>query len=144
MALITGCFDIVHLGHLQLFEFAKSKSDFVIVGLDNDESIKLTKGMDRPLNKIQSRIEFLSKLTDIDYLFEIGETFLFGSKESLLYLDNMTIMISPNYLVTNPIADSFWKEKQTRAERICAKLLMNNVPRYSSSSEVIRKIESEL
>ena len=42
--LITGCFDIVHLGHLKLFEFAKTEfpDRKLIIALDSDERVKFS------------------------------------------------------------------------------------------------------
>jgi len=57
VGLITGCFDILHIGHIQLFRFARKHVDIVIVGLDNDESIKRTKGENRPVNTFKRRSE---------------------------------------------------------------------------------------
>lgn len=39
IGLITGCYDIIHIGHVELFRFAKKHCDIVIVGLENDEAI---------------------------------------------------------------------------------------------------------
>ena len=80
IGLITGCFDILHIGHIDLFKFAKNHVDFLIVGLDNDESIKLTKGKDRPLHNIKQRSELIAELNSVDFIFKIGEVFNFSSE----------------------------------------------------------------
>lgn len=55
VGLITGCFDVVHAGHVDLFRFAKKHCDLVVVGLDSDETIKLNKGPNRPIHNISQR-----------------------------------------------------------------------------------------
>ncbi len=55
VGLITGCFDVVHSGHVDLFRFAKKHCDLVIVGLDSDETIKINKGSNRPIHNIFQR-----------------------------------------------------------------------------------------
>ncbi len=36
VGLITGCFDVLHIGHIKLFKWAKKRVDLLIVGLDSD------------------------------------------------------------------------------------------------------------
>lgn len=55
VGLITGCFDVIHVGHVELFQFAKKHCDVVVVGLDSDETIKLNKGPARPIHNISQR-----------------------------------------------------------------------------------------
>ena len=62
----NGCFDILHRGHIELFKYAKSLGDKLIVGVDSDEKIKLDKGKDRPINYIGDRIEILKAIKYID------------------------------------------------------------------------------
>lgn len=55
IGLVVGSFDVCHLGHLNLFRFAKKHIDILIVGLDHDETIKQTKGSNRPINNFERR-----------------------------------------------------------------------------------------
>src|SRR5690606_27555988 len=77
VGLITGCFDIIHISHIQLFKSSKEKSDTIIVGLDSDESILKTKGKNRPMNDFQTRAYILEALIFIDYVFPIPSTYNF-------------------------------------------------------------------
>lgn len=62
---VNGTFDILHRGHLELFEFA-SKLGRVRVGIDTDERVKLLKGKNRPVNSFQDRKYLLESLQFID------------------------------------------------------------------------------
>ncbi len=42
----NGCFDLIHAGHLQLLNFARSQGDRVVVGLNSDRSVRALKGDD--------------------------------------------------------------------------------------------------
>ena len=45
-----GCFDILHIGHIKLFDESKKKGDFLFVLLENDNSVRKLKGEGRPIN----------------------------------------------------------------------------------------------
>jgi D-beta-D-heptose 7-phosphate kinase/D-beta-D-heptose 1-phosphate adenosyltransferase len=62
----NGCFDIVHIGHLRLFNYAKSLGTKLIVGIDCDSRIKTNKNPNRPINNQEHRIEFLKHIKEID------------------------------------------------------------------------------
>lgn len=58
---VNGTFDVVHLGHIRLLEFA-SKFGEVRVGIDEDERVREKKGNSRPINTIRDRVEFISSI----------------------------------------------------------------------------------
>jgi D-beta-D-heptose 7-phosphate kinase/D-beta-D-heptose 1-phosphate adenosyltransferase len=82
IGLITGCFDILHDGHIDLFEYAKRHCDVVVVGIENDASIKLTKGKSRPFNSYTQRAKVLSALVQVDFIFQIKQTYSFSSDKA--------------------------------------------------------------
>ena len=62
----NGCFDILHKGHFDYLQQSKSLGDFLIVGLNSDDSVRLLKGIDRPINNQNLRANNLTKLDYID------------------------------------------------------------------------------
>jgi len=68
----NGCFDILHRGHIEYLNQAKKLGDILIVGINNDGSIKRLKGPDRPINNLLDRIEVLSALGCVDHVFSFG------------------------------------------------------------------------
>ncbi|MEH3114222.1 PfkB family carbohydrate kinase [Pedobacter terrae] len=69
----NGCFDILHSGHVSYLKGSKAQGDILIVGLNNDESIKRLKGRQRPINAMNDRIEVLSELSCIDHIISFGK-----------------------------------------------------------------------
>ena len=63
---VNGCFDILHRGHVELFKYAKSLGEFLVVGIDGDKRIKETKGPERPVNNRRDRQFFLESIRYID------------------------------------------------------------------------------
>jgi len=63
----NGCFDILHEGHIFSLSQAAKEADFLIVGLNSDESTKrLGKGPERPINNQHSRALLLASLVIVD------------------------------------------------------------------------------
>ncbi|WP_028950829.1 D-glycero-beta-D-manno-heptose 1-phosphate adenylyltransferase [Sulfurihydrogenibium subterraneum] len=69
----NGCFDIIHAGHVDYLEKAKSLGDFLIVGLNSDESVRRLKGKDRPVNPQDQRKKVLSALKPVDMVIIFDE-----------------------------------------------------------------------
>jgi D-beta-D-heptose 7-phosphate kinase/D-beta-D-heptose 1-phosphate adenosyltransferase len=64
----NGCFDLIHLGHVKYFQFAKAQGDLLVVGVNTDASIRRLKGAKRPVMDEHDRIGVLEELKSIDYL----------------------------------------------------------------------------
>lgn len=75
--LATGCFDILHRGHVELLEICRSIADpktvigNVAVGLNSDRSVVMLKGHTRPIHKYEDRAFMMSALESVDFVFQI-------------------------------------------------------------------------
>ncbi len=69
----NGCFDVIHLGHVKYFQFAKSQGDILIVGVNTDDSIRRLKGPKRPVVSELDRVGVLEELESIDYLVRFDQ-----------------------------------------------------------------------
>jgi D-beta-D-heptose 7-phosphate kinase/D-beta-D-heptose 1-phosphate adenosyltransferase len=63
---VNGTFDILHMGHLDLLNYAKSLGTYLVVAIDSDNRVTEKKGSDRPFNKIDNRVALLSNLKAVD------------------------------------------------------------------------------
>ena len=73
----NGCFDILHIGHIKMLQYARSLGDNLIVGIDSDRRVKELKGESRPINNQDDRREFLLALSCVN------DVFIFDSKEEM-------------------------------------------------------------
>lgn len=144
VGLITGGFDILHIGHIQLFDFAKKHVDVLVVGIDADNSLKLSKGKNRPVFSQSERARFLSELTTIDYILKIRPSVKFDTEEAHSFYDGLTEKIGPTVVITTPLADKYWKTKKKRAKELGIKFLPYRLKRKSSSSIIIQTLQEEL
>lgn len=62
----NGCFDILHLGHVDYLEKARTFGDKLIVGLNSDDSVRRLKGDSRPINDLNARSRMLAALDFVD------------------------------------------------------------------------------
>ena len=62
----NGCFDILHVGHIQYLEAAAALGDRMIVAVNDDDSVQKLKGPSRPINRLDSRMYLLASLSCID------------------------------------------------------------------------------
>ena len=62
----NGCFDILHRGHIELFKYAKSLGDYLVVGIDEDQRVKESKGNSRPIDTVSDRKAVLESIKYID------------------------------------------------------------------------------
>ena len=69
----NGCFDLLHIGHVSLFQKAKTLGDVLIVAINSDKSLAGLKGPKRPLVPQKDRTKLLAALSCIDYVVVFGE-----------------------------------------------------------------------
>lgn len=69
----NGCFDILHLGHIDYLAKAAAQGDVLIVGLNTDESVRRIKGGNRPIQDEISRAMILASLRFVDFVVFFGE-----------------------------------------------------------------------
>ena len=96
---VNGCFDILHRGHVELLEYAKSCGDELVVGIDFDARVKAAKGPSRPFNTFEDRKRVLESLRAVDRV--VG----FGSDQELV---EQIKSIKPFYMVVG----SDWEGKK--------------------------------
>tara|TARA_B100002019_G_scaffold76478_1_gene66032 strand:+ start:2408 stop:2869 length:462 start_codon:yes stop_codon:yes gene_type:complete len=73
LVMTNGCFDIIHVGHIKLFEESKKLGTHLVVALNSDKSVKRIKGPSRPINNENDRIKVLSAIEFIDFIILFNE-----------------------------------------------------------------------
>ncbi len=69
----NGCFDILHLGHVDYLEKARALGDKLVLGLNTDSSVSRFKGPERPLQDQNSRARVLASLQFVDLVVFFNE-----------------------------------------------------------------------
>ena len=68
IAATSGCFDIIHAGHVAYLEQARGMADALVVMLNSDSSVKRLKGSERPIVPQEERAAVLCALQSVDYV----------------------------------------------------------------------------
>lgn len=68
----NGCFDLIHVGHIELLKYASSLGK-VVVGLNSDESVKRLKGISRPINNELDRKKILEAISYVNEVIIFNE-----------------------------------------------------------------------
>jgi rfaE bifunctional protein nucleotidyltransferase chain/domain len=69
----NGCFDLVHCGHVEYLAWARAQGDALIVGLNEDESVRRLKGDARPIAPFAQRARVLLALRSVDVVVGFNE-----------------------------------------------------------------------
>ena len=71
----NGCFDLIHRGHVSYFREAKRLGDYLMVAVNDDDSIRRLKGPHRPIMVLAERLEMLASLQVVDFVLPFsGDT----------------------------------------------------------------------
>ena len=69
----NGCFDILHPGHVRMLNACRRLGDVLVLGLNEDASVRRLKGPTRPVNRFEDRAEVMAGLAAVDYVVGFGE-----------------------------------------------------------------------
>ena len=105
---VNGSFDVLHLGHLRLLNYARSLGDHLCVAIDTDRRIKELKGESRPINNLYERKTFLANLKCVD------EVLVFDSDMDLIHIMEAykpdIIVIGSDHRETSQLSKKYCKE----------------------------------
>ena len=100
---VNGTFDVLHRGHIELLNYAKSLGDHLTVAIDSDSRVKTLKGKDRPINTFNDRKFHLFNLKAVDEVLYFSED---EDLRTLLMLGNYDIMVKGSDYKDKPIIGS--------------------------------------
>lgn len=140
--LAQGVFDILHLGHagyLREAGLVDPSSGVVIVGVENDKSVRLNKGDRRPINPVSDRMELLAELKSTAFVFAYEDTPNYA--EPAEYVARYQTL-SPAAIVV-PVWDPFRELKERQARDAGARLALVDYRHLNSTTCMLRKVGYE-
>lgn len=128
----NGCFDILHLGHVDYLEKARQKGDKLIVAVNEDSSVKKLKGASRPINDEYARARLIASLQFVDAVVLFGED---TPKELIEYLLPDVLVKGSDYDLSNIVGADTVIEHGGKVETI------DLVDGYSTT-KIVERIKS--
>ena len=118
----NGCFDVLHRGHFELFRYARTLGDRLIVAIDSDQKVKNDKGPDRPFNNTEDRKFALESIKYVD------EVRTFDTREQL---EQIVQDIQPDVMVIG----SDWEGKPVVGQQFAKQLkFFKRIGEYSTTN----------
>jgi D-beta-D-heptose 7-phosphate kinase/D-beta-D-heptose 1-phosphate adenosyltransferase len=128
----NGCFDIIHPGHIEFLQFAKSHGDVLIVGINSDRSVRSIKGEGRPILSEIERSKVLAATQAVDYIVSFDE----DTPQKLVE------QIRPDVLVKG----EDWKEKgvvgREFVESLGGRVILAPLVPGVSTTQIIEKVKA--
>ena len=121
---VNGTFDILHPGHIQLLNYAKSLGGTLTVGIDSDRRVREKKGYARPVYNVGDRAYMLQNLKAVDYVV------IFDSDEEL---ERCIKTVKPDIMVVG----SDWKGKSVIGSMYSAELrFCDRIEEYATTKTI--------
>jgi D-beta-D-heptose 7-phosphate kinase/D-beta-D-heptose 1-phosphate adenosyltransferase len=121
---VNGTFDVLHPGHLDLLNYAKSLGDFLLVAIDSDSRVASKKGLDRPVNPQYNRMKLLQNLKAVD------EVVIFNSD---IELAQTVKILRPDIMIVG----SDYKDKTVIGSEYAKQLRFYNRTTPFSSTQIL-------
>jgi D-beta-D-heptose 7-phosphate kinase/D-beta-D-heptose 1-phosphate adenosyltransferase len=126
----NGCFDILHVGHIEYLKFSRKQGDVLVIGLNTDRSVREQKGDKRPFVSEDERARLISALEDVDYVILFDE----------LTPEKLIRRVKPDVLVKG----EDWKEKgvvgREFVESYGGKVILAPLVKDVSTTDIVSRI----
>lgn len=127
--IVNGTFDIVHRGHIEMLNYARSQGDYLLVAIDSDRRVSELKGPTRPVNNQEDRKFYL------DNLKAVNACWIFDSAEEL---EHICKMYKPDVMVKG----SDYRGKPIVGSEYCNTIQFYNIVPNYSTSKIIEDINN--
>ena len=125
----NGCFDILHIGHIEYLKYSKRQGNVLVVGLNTDRSVREQKGPDRPFVSEEERARLISAMEDVNYVVLFDD----------LTPDKVIKKLQPDVLVKG----EDWREKgvvgREFVESYGGKVLLAPLVKGVSTTDIVTK-----
>lgn len=132
LILTNGCFDLLHIGHVQYLKAAKKLGDVLLVAVNSDNSVRKLKGEGRPIIPLKERLEVLAALEAVDLVTS------FSAVTCEKVIDN----IRPDIYVKGGDYTRDTLPESEIVSQVGAKLEFINIDENQSTTKIIKKIIS--
>ncbi len=127
--IVNGTFDILHRGHIEMLNFARSQGTYLLVCIDSDRSVRELKGPTRPINNQEDRKFALDNLKCVDAVW------IFDTQEEL---EHICKVYNPDLMVKG----SDYYGKRITGAQYCGSIKYYPLVQNYSTSKIIEDINN--
>ena len=120
---VNGTFDILHRGHLEMLQYARSLGTEVLVAIDSDTRVKQLKGLDRPVNNQVDRKFMLESLKYVDAVW-------------IFHDDDELEEIIENYKPDIMVKGSDYRDKPIIGAHLCKEIKFYDRTNHSTTKTI--------
>jgi len=131
IVLANGAFDMLHVGHIRYLSGAKNSGDILIVAINSDISVKLSKGNSRPIIKENERVEIISALEVVDFVT------IFDEKD----VSSVIKLLKPDFHAKGTDYSEDSVPEKDIVEEIGGKVIITGDPKDHSTTDIISKLK---
>lgn len=128
----NGVFDLLHAGHIDLLEFAKTSGDYLIVGINDDDSVRRLKGEGRPIYPLAERMEVLEAVMYVDFIIPFSLDTPLELIKSLLRVD---VLVKGGDYKPHEVVG------RKEVEEAGGKLLLFDFRNHDSTTSILEKVK---
>jgi len=130
----NGVFDLLHPGHIQLLQYAREQGDILVVGVNDDASVRRLKGEKRPLFPLSERLEILAALECVDFVVPFSED---TPLQLIQALGNIDVLIKGGDYAPGQVVGR--QEVEARGGKLC---LFKLAEKYSTSALIDKIVKN--
>ncbi|HEX9038003.1 MAG TPA: adenylyltransferase/cytidyltransferase family protein [Ktedonobacterales bacterium] len=129
LVVVTGVFDLLHIGHLRFLECARHLGDRLVIGVESDERVRRWKGPNRPIQTEDDRMALLAALRVVDDVFVIQ-----GERVDPEYYAHLLQPLSARYIAVTA-DDPYLQAKRDAMQAVGVELriVTPRIENYSTS-----------
>ncbi len=128
----NGCFDILHAGHISYLEEARSRGDFLVIGVNSDPSVRRLKGDSRPIIPCSERLRLLAALECVSAVVAFDED---TPRQLIEFLKPDILVKGADYEIHEIVGADTVHGLGGRVERI-------DLVEGLSTSEIVRRVQA--
>ncbi len=138
LVMVSGCFDLMHIGHMEFLSDAKALGDVLFISLGSDKTVKTLKGDKRPIMNEGYRAQMLASLQVVDFVVVANEEEV--ALPSGIDFNRLITIIRPDIFAINKGNRSV-AEKQDLLASVGGRLAEIEGKQITSTTETVAKIE---
>lgn len=133
IVLATGCFDILHIGHLHFLKNAAMQGDILVVGVNSDRSVNMIKGPTRPIAPQDERVLMVASFRFVNYAFICDD----------IVADDCILSLKPEVFVAGEESIRVYPSESATAKQVGARIHIVRHITAPSTTSIIKNLSEK-